>query len=196
MLFRSVGRFLDDPAMDELYATCVELDVPLFMHPTQSGIDGPLRDPRVRRWDLDLVLEYSFEETLAVSTLVFGGVTTRFPTLDICISHGGGFTPMGMSKLRKVAERRKAAPAWISEPGAFDQAVSRLWFDCHIAGAREFEFALAQLGTEHLVFGTNFGGWDKGTGPDVTDLRTTLNANAIRLTRMDRRAAHIASRFV
>lgn len=191
-----IGRFLDDPTMDELYSTCVELDVPLFMHPTQSGIDGPLRDPRVRRFDLDLVLEYSFEEVLAVSTLVFGGVTTRFPTLDICISHGGGFTPMGMSKLRKIAERRKAAPAWISEPGAFDQAVSRLWFDCHVAGAREFEFALAQLGTEHLVFGTNFGGWDKGTGPDVTDLRGTLNANAIRLTRMDRRAPHIASRFV
>ena len=71
--------------------------------------------------------------------------------------------------------------AWISEPGAFDQAVSRLWSDCHVAGAREFEFALAQLGTEHLVFGTNFGGWDKGTSPDVTDLRGTLNANAIRL---------------
>jgi len=190
-----VGRFLDDSSMDELYQTCVDLDVPLFMHPTQSGIDGPLRDPRVRRWDLDLVLEYSFEEVLAVSTLVFGGVTQRFPTLDICVSHGGGFTPMGISKLRKVAERRKAAPSWISEPGAFDAALSRLWFDCHIAGPREFEFALAQLGTERLVFGTNFGGWDKGTGPDVTALRTTLNANAIRLTRLDQRAPQLAARF-
>jgi aminocarboxymuconate-semialdehyde decarboxylase len=189
------GRFLDDPAMDDLYRLCVELDVPLFLHPTQSGIDGPLRDARVRRWDLDLVLEYSFEEVLAVSTLVFGGVTERFPSLDLCISHGGGFTSMAMGKLRKLAERRKAAPEWIHEPGAFDRALGRLWFDCHVTGSREFEFALAQLGTERLVYGTNFGGWDKGTGPDVTALRNRLNANAIRLVRLDRRAPHLAAAF-
>ena len=189
------GRFLDDPAMDDLYRLCVELDVPLFLHPTQSGIDGPLRDARVRRWDLDLVLEYSFEEVLAVSTLVFGGVTERFPTLDLCISHGGGFTSMAMGKLRKLAERRKAAPEWIHEPGAFDRALGRLWFDCHVTGGREFEFALAQLGTERLVYGTNFGGWDKGTGPDVSALRDRLNANAIRLVRLDRRAPHLAAAF-
>jgi len=178
------GRFLDDPAMDELYSTCVELNVPLFIHPTQSGIDGPLRDPRVRRFDLDLVLEYGFEELLAVSTLVFGGVTERHPGLDICVSHGGGFTALAMGKLRKLAERRKAAPEWIREPGAFDRALRRLWFDCHVTGGREFEFAVAQLGTERLVYGTNFGGWDKGTGPDVATMRHTLNANATRLLRL------------
>ena len=190
-----IGRFLDAPEMDELYSTCVELDVPLFLHPTQSGIDGPLRDPRVRRWDLDLVLEYGFEELLAVSTLVFGGVTERFPTLDLCLSHGGGFTSMAMSKLRKLAERRKAAPDWIREPGAFDRALQRLWFDCHITGGREFEFALSQLGTERLVYGTNFGGWDKGTGPDATALRPTLNANAVRLLRLEQRVPSLAARF-
>jgi aminocarboxymuconate-semialdehyde decarboxylase len=189
------GTFLDAPEMDPLYSLCVELDVPLFIHPTQSGIDGPLRDPRVRRWDLDLVLEYGFEELLAVSTLVFGGVTERFPTLDICLSHGGGFTSMAMGKLRKLAERRKAAPEWIHEPGAFDRALGRLWFDCHVTGGNEFAFALQQLGTAHLVYGTNFGGWDKGTGPDVAALRPTLNSNAVDLMRLGRRAPSLAARF-
>ncbi|MFM8531257.1 MAG: hypothetical protein ACKOD2_16600, partial [Ilumatobacteraceae bacterium] len=63
------------------------------------------------------------------------------------------------------------------------------------AGTREFDFALGQLGTQRLVFGTNFGGWDKGTGPDVTALRTTLNANAVRLTRLAQRAPQLAARF-
>ena len=34
--------------MDPFYAACVELDVPLFLHPTASGLDGPLRDQRMR----------------------------------------------------------------------------------------------------------------------------------------------------
>ena len=49
------------------------------------------------------------------------------------------------------------------------------------------------LGTDRLVYGTNFGGWDKGSGPDVADLVGTLNANAARLLRLDARAPHLLS---
>ena len=178
------GTPLDDPALDQLWSLCTELDVPHFLHPTQSGIDGPLLDPRLRRWDLDLVLEYSYEETVAVATLVFGGVTERHPNLDLCLSHGGGTTPVILSKLRKLAERRPAAPEWIKEPGAFDRALNRVWFDCHVTGPAELALALEQFGTDRLVYGTNFGGWDRGTGPDVTNLADTLNTNATRLLRL------------
>ena len=185
------GLHLDDARLDPFYRACVDLDVPLFFHPAPSGMDGPLRDSRIRRFDLDLVIEFSYEEVLTVAMLVFGGVTMRFPTLDICLSHGGGSTPMHLAKLRKLAERRRAMPEWIREQGAFDDAFRRLWFDCHISGTREFAFAVDQLGTDHLVYGTNFGGWDKGTAPDVSALEDTLNANAGRLLRLERRAPHL-----
>ena len=95
-----------------------------------------------------------------------------------------GFRLDEEDKLRKLAERRPAAPEWIKEPGAFDRALSRLWFDCHITGAAELTLALEQYGTDRLVYGTNFGGWDRGTGPDVADIADTLNANATRLLRL------------
>ncbi len=79
-------------------------------------------------------------------------------------------------------------PEWIRQPGAFDRALGRLWFDCHVSGAAEFDFVRAQLGTHRMVFGTNFGGWDKGSGPDVSTLRATLTVNARRLLRLERRA--------
>jgi aminocarboxymuconate-semialdehyde decarboxylase len=181
------GMHLDDPRLDPFYAACVELDVPLFLHPAPSGLDGPLRDDRMRRFDLDLVIEFSYEETITAAMLTFGGVTRRHPDLDICISHGGGSTPMHKAKLRALAERRPSAPDWIREPGAFDDALGRLWFDCHVTGDAEFAFAVDQLGTDRLVFGTNFGGWDKGTVGHLGTLTDTLNANATRLLRLDRR---------
>ena len=185
------GLPLDDPAMDHLYSACAELDVPLFMHPCQSGIDGPLRDPRLRRWDLDLVLEYSFEEAVCAATLIFGGVLERHPSLDICLSHGGGSLCLALSKLRKLAERRPAAPDWLKAEGAFDEQLGRLWFDCHVTGSKEFAFVTTSLGTERLVYGTNFGGWDRGSGPDAAPLRSTLNSNASRLLRLERRAPQL-----
>lgn len=185
------GTPLDAPAMDALYESCVELDVPLFLHPTQSGIDGPLLDGRLRRWDLDLVLEYSLEEVLAAAALIFGGVVRRHPALDVCLSHGGGSLALVLSKLRKLAERRPASPEWLKPSGVFDRQLARLWFDCHVTGAAEFAFVTAALGTDRLVYGTNFGGWDRGTGPDVTDLAPVLNANAARLLRLARRAPEL-----
>ena len=185
------GTPLDASAVDALYELCVELDVPLFLHPTQSGIDGPLLDERLRRWDLDLVLEYSFEEALAAATLIFGGVLRRHPALDICLSHGGGSLALTLSKLRKLAERRPASPEWLKPEGTFDEQLARLWFDCHVAGAAEFAFVTGVLGTDRLVYGTNFGGWDRGTGPDVGELAATLNENAARLLRLGDRAPHL-----
>jgi aminocarboxymuconate-semialdehyde decarboxylase len=185
------GMHLDDERLDPFYEACVELDVPLFLHPAPSGLDGALRDDRMRRFDLDLVIEFSYEEMVSTAMLVFGGVTIRHPDLDICISHGGGSTMMHRAKLRKLAERRPSSPEWIREPGAFDAALDKLWFDCHITGDAEFTFAVDQIGTDRLVFGTNFGGWDKGTVGHLGDLPDTLNANAARLLRLPTRAPHL-----
>jgi aminocarboxymuconate-semialdehyde decarboxylase len=185
------GMHLDDERLDPFYAACVGLDVPLFFHPTTSGLEGPLQDERYRRFSLELVIEYSVEEMITVAMLVFGGVSRRHPDLDICISHAGGSTPMHRAKLRKLAERRPSSPDWIKEPGAFDAAVDRLWFDCHVSGDAEFRFAVQQLGTERLVFGTNFGGWDRDTIDHLGDLPDLLNANAVRLLRLEKRAPHL-----
>lgn len=185
------GTSLDDERLEPFWHACVDLDVPLFIHPAPSGLDGPLRDERMRKYDLDLVIEFSYEEMVSVAMLVFGGVTVRHPNLDICVSHGGGSTMLHRAKLRKLAERRPSAPAWIREPGAFDAALDRLWFDCHVTGDAEFAFAVEQAGTERLVFGTNFGGWDKGTIGHLGDLAPTLNANAARLLRLEKRAPHL-----
>jgi aminocarboxymuconate-semialdehyde decarboxylase len=182
------GRPLDDPTLDEVYAACVELDVPFMLHPAPSGLDGPLRDPRMRRWDLDLVIEFSYEEMIAVATVIFGGVLQRHPELDLCVSHAGGSTPMHLAKFEKLAERRPGSPEWLKEPGTFRHELGKLWFDLHVTGDDERRFASSQLGTDRLVFGTNFAGWDGGVATSAGPLADKLNDNATRLFRLPERA--------
>ena len=84
------GMALDDPRLDDFYRRVVELDVPLFVHGVTNDGRGPAPDGRLRRFGLDLIVGYTYEETLAAATFVLGGVLDRHPDLDVCLSHGGG----------------------------------------------------------------------------------------------------------
>lgn len=178
-------RTLDDPAFDQLWSTFVEVDVPAFVHPAPSGIDGPLRDARLRRFDLDLILEFAYEESIAVAQLVFGGVLHRHPQLDVCLSHGGGAIPYLYGRWEAATRLRVWSPDWLREPGAYGRMLQRLWFDVHVADQRSVRLLAEVVGEERLVMGTNFGGWDTGGDESETAGRTqALEGNARRLLRL------------
>lgn len=181
-------RPLDDPAMDTIYAAAVDLDVPIFIHPTPVGSTGPADDPRLRRFDLDLMFGFAYDETLAVAALIFGGVLHRHPQLDVCVSHGGGAAAYVAGRFaRAVAAPRPWVPEWLQEEG-LDAQMRRLWFDTHVHSEPALELLTTVVGTERLVFGTNFAGWDAGSDVvgEVGDLMPTLSTNAMKLLRLDR----------
>jgi hypothetical protein len=109
------GVTFDAPALDLLWAAAVELDVPIFVHPAPSGIDGPRRDERLRRYDLELSLGFLYEETLAVAGLLFGGVLDRHP--------GTGHLPVPRGRCRVVHGR--APPPRRPDPAVGSRAPRR-----------------------------------------------------------------------
>jgi aminocarboxymuconate-semialdehyde decarboxylase len=181
-----LGRPLDDPAFDVLYRACIELDVPLFIHPAPGGIDAPRRDERLARFDADLWLGFAHEEALAVATLVLGGVLARHEELDVCVSHGGGSTPWLAERMRHAATTRPWADAALRSEGGVEARLARLWWDAHVGGPRALAMLVAAAGTDRLVGGTNFAGWDETADPSYGDasLAATLDANARRLLRL------------
>ncbi len=183
---------LDDPSLDVLYAKAVELDVPLYIHPGPAGIDGPAGDPALRRYDLDIISGFAAQETLAVATLIYGGVLDRHPKLDLCISHGGGATALMMGRMARGARKRPWAREELRPDGAFEERLQRLWFDTHVEHPQVIELLTAAVGSSHLVYGTNFAGWDApdaNGGPSRYHVEldhALLSDNARRLLRADR----------
>jgi aminocarboxymuconate-semialdehyde decarboxylase len=180
------GLDIDDPALDPFWATAVELDVPVFIHPAPSGIDGPLRDPRLRRFDLELSLGFLYEETLTVACLLYGGVLERHPHLDVCVSHGGGAAAVMAGRLDHAGRTRP----WARErPVDVVAGLRRLWFDQHVHDELALALLEERVGVDRLVLGTNLAGWDAPSTAEELHARPEHAVNARRLLRLDRSAA-------
>jgi aminocarboxymuconate-semialdehyde decarboxylase len=177
------GRPLDSAELDPLYEAFCELDVPLFIHPGPAGLDGPPGDPNLKRFDLDVVCGFAAQNTIAVATLIYGGVLRRHAQLDICISDGGGAAPFLAGRMRQAARKRPWAPDWLKQAGAFEEQFGRLWFDTNVSAQGALDLLVQVAGVERLVYGTNFAGWDQQdsvkAGPDLPGLAD----NARRLLR-------------
>lgn len=174
---------LDDPDLDDLYAACVDLDVPLFVHSTVPGVDGPPGDPRLGRWSGNVTLGYPFEETLAVTSLIFGKVLLRHPQLDVFISHGGGNFAYQHGRLRLFAGLPRS-PITVEE---FDEQVARIWLDTHVNSEPALDTLRTVANPQRLVFGTNYRGWDSGGIEEVAAIGDDVTRNAEQLLRLNKR---------
>lgn len=175
------GTDLDDERLDPLWAAATELDVPIFIHPAPAGIDGPLRDPRIRKYDLDLSLGFLYEETLAIACLVYGGVLDRHPGLDVCLSHGGGAASFMAERL---AHQGRSRPWARERPVDFVAGLQRLWFDHHVHDDDALALLVGKVGPDRLVVGTNLAGWDAPREPGEIPTVADHDANARRLLRL------------
>lgn len=174
---------LHSEKMDPLYEAFVALDVPLFLHPAPSGIDGPPGDPNLKRFDLDVIIGFAAQESIAVATLIFGGVLDRHPELDIWISHGGGGTPQLAGRLAQAARKRPWASEAIRKDGAFEAALTRLWYDAHVTDPGALELLRRWVGNDRIVYGTNFAGWDQPEEGRHGEIDPAWAGNARRLLR-------------
>lgn len=178
------GRSLNDPALDRFYSSITKLDVPLFIHPAPVGIDGPAGDPNLKQFDLDIIIGFAAQETIAVAALIYGGVLERHPKLDVCVSHGGGATGYLFGRMASAAAKRPWASASLQRDGAFEELLHRLWFDIHVHAEESLELLKRRVNQNHLVFGTNFAGWDQQAGDLRAEARPYAD-NARRLLRAD-----------
>lgn len=136
------GRELDHPSLRRFFAAAADTDTPIFVHPTDGS--GVLRcsSPVV-----DFAIGMHTDGCLAATSLVYGGVLAEFPTLRVCLSHGGGAFPWTHPRLRMREPGRAAG---------LDALVARLYADCLVFDELNFSVLVARYGADHLVLGSDY----------------------------------------
>ncbi len=97
---------LGEAPLDEFWAAAVELDVPVFIHPTQST-----QPRRTRQFGMLQVVQYTYDTTASIGSLIFSGVLDRYPTLTLILSHGGGYFPYQFGRFNRVYRNLEAPTA-------------------------------------------------------------------------------------
>jgi aminocarboxymuconate-semialdehyde decarboxylase len=133
-----MGKNLDDPSFEPVWATAEELGAFIFIHPNNvAGAD------RMKSYYLNNLIGNPLDTTIGAACLYFGGVLDRYPKLTVVLAHGGGFTPYQAAgtqeEYRQTAGRHRQTlllrhhPALSAGAGIHDRACRR--GSCH-AGQR------------------------------------------------------------
>ena len=144
------GTNLGELALDEYWAAAVELGVPVFLHPAQ-----PDPTPRTRRFALNQIVQYTFDTTLAVGSLVSSGVLDRFPTLTLILAHGGGAVPYLVGRFDCMHERSDRAATGIAAAAPPSAYLRRMYYDTLVHDPAALRYLEQRVGIDRLLIGSD-----------------------------------------
>jgi len=178
------GRNLGELPLDEYWSAAQQLGVPVFIHPAQ---------PRTRHYALNPIVQYTFDTTLTLGSLIFSGVLDRFPRLDLIVSHGGGALPYLVGRFDVMharmdkAEQRNVASAPPSD------YLRRFHYDTILHDAAALRYLADKVKTDRIVLGSDdpFPPMDRdplasvrAAGFSAGDIALIADANPRRLLRL------------
>jgi aminocarboxymuconate-semialdehyde decarboxylase len=145
------GRNIGELPLDPFWASAAKLHMPVMIHPMASA---PF--PRAAKFGLTQSVQYTFDTTLGVGSLIFSGVLDRFPALTLVLSHGGGAYPYLAGRFDIMHARMdKAAQADVAKqpPSAYAPSMA---YDTIVHAPKPLRFLADLVGLDRLVLGTDY----------------------------------------
>jgi aminocarboxymuconate-semialdehyde decarboxylase len=145
------GTNLGELALDEFWDTAVKLDAPVFIHPVQA-----VPSPRVSKFALVQIAQYTFDTTLCVGSLIFSGVLDRFPALRLILSHGGGTFPYLLGRFDCMHARMDRAAQGDVAAAAPSAYARRFHYDTILHNPMQLRWLAEAVSVERIVLGSDY----------------------------------------
>ncbi|HEY7242255.1 MAG TPA: amidohydrolase family protein [Xanthobacteraceae bacterium] len=157
------GKNLDDPELEPVWATAAELDALVLVHPINVAAAD-----RLSSYYLTNLIGNPLDTTIAAACLVFSGVLERYPTLKICLAHGGGFLPYQAGRLVHGWQVRDEPKQKLPKPPT--DSLKRFYFDTIVHSKEALAFLVGSAGTDRVLLGSDYP-FDMGMPDGVLQVR-------------------------
>jgi len=141
---------LDDPSFETFFSAIQKLDLLLFVHPLEGGLDPG--DPLAPI--LGNVLQFTYRTTMMIERMILKGMFERFPNLRLCLSHGGGLLAFNIWRLDHSYSLRPGLKAAV--PRKPSEYLKRFYFDTIVHSIAALQYLINVVGADRVVMGTDY----------------------------------------
>ncbi|KFY95896.1 hypothetical protein V500_02626 [Pseudogymnoascus sp. VKM F-4518 (FW-2643)] len=168
--------YYDQPAYDKFWEVCVELDVPVYIHPAAPAGKFYLQQYAQRKYLIGPPLSFANQVSLHLLGMISNGVFDRHPKLKIIVGHLGEHIPFDFWRTNhwfEDVERPLAEKAGdvFAKKTIYDYFKTNIWVTTsgHFS-TPTLKYVADYLGPERILFSVDYpyetigngcGWWDK-----------------------------------
>ncbi len=149
-------RNLDDASLDSIWSAAEQLGAAIFVHPWDM-----VGKERMAKYWLPWLVGMPAETSLAICSMMFGGVFERFPKLRVAFAHGGGAFPFTAGRIDHAFHVRPDLVATDSKTNPRDYLArgttpARFYIDSLVHDRDALKFLLKLFGAQRVALGSDY----------------------------------------
>jgi aminocarboxymuconate-semialdehyde decarboxylase len=133
-----------------VFEAAQELGAAIFVHPWDM-----MAKEKMQKYWLPWLVGMPAESSLAICSMIFGGVLERLPRLKVAFAHGGGSFPATIGRIEHGFNVR---PDLVAIDNAINprEYLKRIYLDTLVHDPMMMDYLLQLMGPEQLALGTDY----------------------------------------
>lgn len=141
---------LDNENLFPIYEAAEELGAAIFVHPWDM-----MGKEKMPKYWLPWLVGMPAETSLAICSMIFGGVFEKFKKLKVCFSHGGGSFPFTIGRIEHGFNVRPDLVAVDNKVNPRDY-LGKFYLDSLVHDEMALEYLVELVGDEKIVLGSDY----------------------------------------
>lgn len=141
---------LNDSALFPIFEACQDLEMSVFVHPWDM-----MGKSQMEKYWLPWLVGMPAESSLAICSMIFGGVFERLPKLQVAFAHGGGSFPATIGRIEHGFNVRPDLVA-IDNPINPREYLGKFYLDSLVHDPAMLSYLVSLVGEDKIALGTDY----------------------------------------
>lgn len=141
---------LNDENLFPIFQACEELEMSVFVHPWDM-----MAKNKMEKYWLPWLVGMPAETSLAICSMIFGGVFERLPKLRVAFAHGGGSFPATIGRVQHGFDVRPDLCA-VDNNVAPTEYLGKFWIDSLVHSKEMLDYVVKLMGADKICLGTDY----------------------------------------
>ncbi len=141
---------LDAPELYPIFETAADLGASVFVHPWDM-----MGKSKMPKYWLPWLVGMPAETSLAICSMIFGGVFEKLPNLKVAFAHGGGSFPATVGRIQHGFDVRPDLCA-VDNPFPPKKYLGKFYCDSLVHHPEALKLLMNIIGADRIVLGTDY----------------------------------------